>query len=865
MRTKTRVLCSASILASLAFAQAASAQTAPAPADEAVSTDEIVVTGLRRSIQSAQNIKRNSDGIVDAIVAEDIGKLPDVTASESLARVTGVQVTRAAGEAADVAVRGLPNVTTTYNGREIFTAEGRNVAIQDFPAGTVQALEVYKSGTADQVEAGIGGLINVRSRKPFDFSDREISGSLNGVYWDQADEFTWNGNLLLSDRWDTGQGEVGLLLNIARTSINFLDSTREQSFDVESSSPTQSSLQSFRFPNAVNMFHGRGERSRPSVNVALQWRPNERVELYADALYQGYRQEDANIWNYNPLWGNSTFTNVVLRPGTPREAQSLTAQQAVRSDGFLEAYERTTDTWQIGAGVIWKGDRLRLSADVATTSSVVEDDQTNFDYAYNGPTTINAVFDSSGRIGGPAFDLPSFNPRNPSNIIFRGLFERRVKREGDDRQFRADADYQLDAGPITSLQAGVRYTDRDATTQENARYQPLEGLGITLASLNLPTEVVKGFAFDNKHPFAGVVLPTYSGVKDNRAQLRQIAGFPNSDVPLTGFGLDANEKTLAGYVQAKYAFEGAVRVDGVVGLRAVRTETEVAGSTDPAISKPSTEYTDYLPNVSARFHLRDDVQLRLAFTQTRTRPNFGDLIPSFSIDPTPTNGQRNAFGGRVDLDPYTSNNYDATLEWYFARTGSATMAVFRRDVEGFIDRRVEQIPDPQFPGGIINFNRPYNAGSNEISGFELGYTSFFDFDSLPEWARNFGIQANYTRLQDDGDRKLANLSENALNLIGIYETPVVSARLAYNYRSDYIEFYTGANGVDNPVYTDDRGQLDFSASWTPMESVTIALDIGNITGEPLRRYRAYNAAGDTYPWNVKYLERVVSLGVRFRY
>ena len=185
--------------------------------------DDIVVTGIRRSLESAAAIKRNSDGIVDAIVAEDIGKLPDTFASSALQRVTGVQVTRGGGEAAGVQVRGLPDISTTYNGREIFTAEGRFVQIQDFPAGTVAALEVYKSGTANLIEGGIGGQVNVRGRKPFDFAGFEVSGSLNGVNWEQSGDLTWNGNLLISNRWDTGIGEIGVLVNASYVGLKFLE------------------------------------------------------------------------------------------------------------------------------------------------------------------------------------------------------------------------------------------------------------------------------------------------------------------------------------------------------------------------------------------------------------------------------------------------------------------------------------------------------------------------------------------------------------------------------------------------------------------------------------------------------------------
>src|SRR3546814_12957229 len=115
------------------------------------------MSGLRRILATAQEIKRESDGIVDAIVAEDIGKLPDTFASSALQRISGVTVTRGGGESAGVTVRGLPDLTTTYNGRQIFTAAGPSVQIQDFPAGTLAAPEVYKSGHAKHAEGGTAG------------------------------------------------------------------------------------------------------------------------------------------------------------------------------------------------------------------------------------------------------------------------------------------------------------------------------------------------------------------------------------------------------------------------------------------------------------------------------------------------------------------------------------------------------------------------------------------------------------------------------------------------------------------------------------------------------------------------------------
>src|SRR6478735_7796652 len=228
MRRVNSLLWSTTVLTALIAASPAMAQVQPPPTDPnapaattqsadtatqateagtpGASGGEIIVTGLRRSLQSAQSIKRNSTQIIDSVVAEDIGKLPDITVSDTAARIPGVQVERNGGEASRVLLRGLDRTyyTTTYDGREIFTAETRSVALQDFPAGAIQAIEAFKTSTANLVEPGIAGLINVRSRRPFDFKGFEVNGSVWGNYPNQSRDPNLNGQLMLTDRWNVG-------------------------------------------------------------------------------------------------------------------------------------------------------------------------------------------------------------------------------------------------------------------------------------------------------------------------------------------------------------------------------------------------------------------------------------------------------------------------------------------------------------------------------------------------------------------------------------------------------------------------------------------------------------------------------------
>ncbi|WP_081996226.1 TonB-dependent receptor [Croceibacterium mercuriale] len=871
---------------------------------DGAATDQIIVTGLRRSLESAAAIKRNSDAFVDAIVAEDIGKLPDTFASSALARVSGVSVLRGGGESAGVTVRGLPDISTTYNGREIFTAEGRFVQIQDFPAGTVAALEVFKSPTANLVEGGIGGQVNVRGRRPFDFDGFEMSGSLNGVDWDQSDKLSWNGNLLVSNRWDTGIGEIGVLVNASYVGINFLDATREQSLVIGTTSAANAPGTSggVRFPDAQAMFLGYGDRFRPSANAAVQWKPTPDLEIYVDGLFQGYRGKDYNRFMFVPIFGEGTqLTNLTTREGDPTIAQSATVTGAFRPDGYYGSFNGKTDTFQFGGGAIWQRDALKLSADVAYTDSTYRQDGINIDYAFARSPVRNVVFEA-GDDGGPVFDFVNFNVNDPANYISRGFFQENLAVSGKDIQARADAQYTFDGGFLQRIDFGVRFNDRDATRDRGAPYINNEAAGIPITALPVDFNSQPiGFDFGGGFPirtFAGIPA---TSIRDNLPALRTFYGAPDGQPvfnPAENF--TANEKAYAVYGQLKYGFDfgGDMLVDGVVGLRAVRTETSISGfQLDGALVTPITaenDYTDYLPNVSARVAFTDELQLRLAYTQTRTRPNFFDLNPTLTVGPPvvnpnpndPNSAARGITSGNPDLTPLTSNNYDISLEWYFSPSGSLTGALFRRDAQGFISRAITFENDPVY--GLVRIDRPENTGDTRFQGAEVAFTSFLDLDSLPEWARGFGVQANGTYIDSAGDLAVAlggspnvtgeqvrfnGVSKWTYNLVALYERPIFSARLAYNYRSNFVTFYSiepldvGTDGSPRTrgLREQGRGQLDFSTTVTPIPNITVAFDVVNVLGNPLQRYRDFNDNGDEFARQILYLERTYSLGVRFRF
>jgi hypothetical protein len=546
--------------------QPAAQASEPAADEEATELDAVVVTGLRSSLQSAQTIKQNSEQIVDSIVAEDIGKLPDITASASLARVPGVQVTRASGEAADVQVRGLPNLTTTYNGRELFTAENRSVALQDFPAGGVAALDVYKSSTAELVEPGIAGLINVRSRRPFDFDGFEISGSANMIYADQADTPDVNGNFLISNRWQTGIGEMGLLVNGAWNEIRFLDSTREESLVMGVAQPGQTDQPGFRFPDAVATYYGSGRRTRPSLNAAFQWKPNDRWEINADMLFQGFRSRDANSFMFVPLFtGDTQFSDVVTEPGASGDqAQSFTATGGLRPDGFESAVDARTNTYQVGLGAVYRNGGVRWSGDIAATDSTFELHEANIDFAFASTPVRDVQFDAPGGDGGPTFSFRDFDLRDPNNFVFRGLFDRNYRAEGSDVQARTDFEFAPESGFITAYQAGLRATDRDASRRAGQRYAFWEPNGLRYTDLPVALAYTGGgFEGDDHAPPRYWIAPNRNSIRWNLDELRAIVGFPAGDPEFADADtFEANERAYTAYGQIKYAFDaGSVPID----------------------------------------------------------------------------------------------------------------------------------------------------------------------------------------------------------------------------------------------------------------------------------------------------------------
>lgn len=866
------------------------AQTAPnATSAKASGDDAIVVTGMRASLRSAQSIKQNSIAIVDSIVAEDIGKLPDNNATEALQRVTGVQVSRDVGEGGSIAIRGLPQVETSLNGREVFTAGGgRTFNLQDFPAELLSRIDVYKSPTADLIEGGLGGLVDLRTRRPFDFKGLSISGTARYTYSDLADKGAPSASVMISNRWDTPIGEVGAL-----ASFSYQDRKYRQDIASTGAPTPRTNLiagQAVFAPNGNNQVLVVGDRQRIGANAALQWRPSPSLEFTLEGQYQRFRTIQQQ---YNVLVATAGTAaapgSVSLFSGTQDVSQVSYANQSLTAGGTERDF--TDENKSISLNGKWQSGNFTLTGDTTYIRSTNDLWYTELDLITTVPTFTQNLMTNP-----PSSSTPGYDLSNLGNYTVGNLTRNENHFSGHEFASRIDGEYKFDNGVIKALSAGVRLAERTVAQTNPLRYSartsqtnPALYPGLFQANAYGNFYTASGNAdFQRNYPYAvaSQLRNNFSGVLNQLGLTGALAPSTSSiNSQLAAF--NAKEKTFAAYAMARFGFELGVPIDGNVGVRYTHTSTSITGNqlqtttnssgvltpVVPNVTEPvrlASSYDNWLPSANLRAHLTRNLQLRFAASGTLTRPDFSQLSPALTVVP----GQLAASQGNPNLKPITATNYDASLEWYFSSHGSLYAAAFYKDVNGFIFTR--STPGVTI-GGLSGYtlSQPLNSGKGSVKGFEIGYQQFFDF--LPGALSGFGLQANYTYASSNAPTSLVGfsapltqLSKNSYNIAGIYEKYGISARVAYNYRSDFLSSilagaYTPPGGSTVsyvfPVMTKGYGWLDASFNYDLNSHVTLTFDAQNLLRTQIRQF--YQV--ETRPGQYTIDDRQFMFGLRVKY
>lgn len=840
------------------------AQEAPVAAEEAAApVATVTVTGVRRAAQNAQNIKKNSDEVVDAIVAEEAGKFPDKNVAEILGRVTGVQVRREAGEAGAVVIRGLPGLTTLLNGREVYTSNSRSLNLTDIPTTMLSGVNVYKTQGAEMVEGGTAGLIDVRTFRPFDFTG--FSGNLvtRVENRDKANTNDPQVSGMMSNRWKTSVGEFGALLGVSYQLGRYHD-------EVAWNSPPDNNITSnpaVTGPFDLGHTNVIGERTRYSANWALQWRPSNTVELYADGWSTRIDHDMERQFMISGLgWNaNSKYT---LFPGT-NQVDTVTNTGNLTALSSNQTPQDDSETHQAAIGGRWNvTPSLKITSELVRTTSKWKQDMPIMEMTAN-PTTITA---STYKNGGAYYDYPGFNMLDPNNYKLGAFIDNWQRSNGGSNDWRADVTWNAGEEHFFSeFTGGVRLAKRKASYEhESMNFLPVPATGLPAVS-SLPGLTCPSSKLSNDYGMNQWLVICEQYQHANLDAWRKLYG-RDGKTAADPYSLYTNsEDTTAFYGKTRYQFDaGPVPISGVIGVRVVKTELDVNGFSNvngvPVAVNRNVSDTDILPNFTLKAALTNNLIARFNAGKTIQRPAFGDFNPGTSLGATPDGlGIYGGSGGNPDLKPVIGKSADVTLEWYFAPTGSLTAAVFKHKFENYIIRSLalETIDGKQY-----RMDRPRNVNDGQLQGIELGYRQFFDF--LPGWLGGFGMEANYTYLKAhlvDGGKEVpfAGLSKNSYNIVGLYERGPWSARLAYNWRSKFVDAfnYRTLSAPVGPLdlIVDPIKTADASISYRVTDKLGFTLDVENLLD---RTYHDYHGIASN-PRDVRRYDRVVGLTMRLKF
>ena len=868
-----------------------------------VNLSQVTVTPLRQSLESAQSLKQDSRMVVDSIVAEDIGKLPDNSVADAMQRITGVQVAQGfQGETTSVVIRGLPNVITTLNGREIFSGVGRGFAFQNLPATAVKTVSVYKSSEASLPDGGIAGVVDMQLYRPFDFDGAKAAVTYTETHSKYGGRSDPNFSVLASDRWQTGIGEVGALVNASFMAQHYQYNAVWGDFPKVLTDGTGTPMRTaagnlIAAPNGFGADYNIGYRQRPELNYALQWKPNDSTEVYAEGLYD-WMSDDYNQPFYfsfpvgavtpsNLTVGDNCYANQLT--GSPFEGQTICDATSGSWTGntyaatSTQAHQQHGRDMQHAVGVKWRGDRLRLSSDLSYGVTAFNDDTFIVDTFLKGPVTT--VW--NGTAGNQQnWSLGNNQQLDPNNYYLNGLFQTWHTERGKQYAWRGDGNLDINGSFFSYLDFGLRYADHKAEYNGSVEISTPPpcgaGTGNITQTPNPANQVTARFPssyFCSMPTTSAIPVSWLSGCYDyltgNADAIRALYGLPAGLAPVNpGRFYHIDEKTFASYLQAGYDTTlFGLPVDGLMGMRVERVKRNLdAYSFNAATGVYSPLSVDtsepvYLPNLSINLHFTDALQLRLVGAKTVTYPGFGQLNPSISLNPGTINRAGVAASGNPNLKPIKSNNYDASLEWYFAPSGYVSGGVFYRDITGYIQNYVT---DVTIGGEAYQLSSPQSAGSGHLDGAEVAYQQFFDF--LPGALSGLGLQLNYTYIEGStrspqfiGGPEVAsplqNVSRRNGNAVLMYEKYGFSARLAYNYRSRFIDGFnqpTVAGVYDEIV---PANQLDFSVGYDVNPYTTVVLSATNLTKQDLHQYWG---EGTSRPRDIRYQDRTVGLGVRFK-
>lgn len=890
-----RLLCGAATgLAMMATAVPAVAQdvSADAAQDDA-EEGTIVVTGIRSAIETSLEAKRESSSIVEVISAEDVGKLPDLSIADALARLPGVTAQRVRGRSQQISIRGLgPDFSLALlNGREVVSAgNNRGIEFDQFPSELIAQGVVYKTADASLAATGIAGAVDLRTIRPLDFNETKLNLSARYVINDSGElnpDFSNDGYRFFGSYiGQNDAGTVGWSLGVTHQSNPTQFLSRELKTNQNQVSIDANGL---IYPSD-NPRQGVVSRDfeRTSIAGALQFEPADNFSLTLDAFYTDTQDSGIFRGTETPIasWSGASFDGATGNGPFADTATYSAVVPILRTD--TEGNE--AQIFAAGANLEWGvTDNLTLQLDYGY-STLDRDDIDYESYAGTGPgrsgaqDTLTFTFPRNGRY---SVDT-QLDYTDPGTVLLTDPggwgqvgFIKEPKIDDELHQLRAEADYAFDSGFLSSITVGWIYTDREKTFDSNESFLR-ESAAFTGGSLAIPAGSIVGSTDTGGLGFDIIAYDPSSFLTDGTYVVEK-ATFDTEWV--------VSEEIHSFYAQANIDTElGSVPLRGNIGLKYVDTTQSSTGTIGGGFVNTVTEsYDDWLPSANLSFEVADDFFIKLAFAKTITRARLDQLAANqnISVNPlscTDTDGDQipdtvigfnppslvcfNLGGGNPALQPYESTSYDISFEKYFSRGTALVLAVFHKDLSDWvidfndtIDLE-QQINNAGFASILTtapelatgSFSGPVNFGDGSITGIEG--TLRVDFVDLTESLDGFGGSFSFTYADAEVEDTMQNLldipgySETVWSGDVFYEKSGFQAKLSARYRSGFLSevqnFDGSLSGADALSETILDGQIGYTFEDASgfLEGVGVQFEVFNITNEPfVTQNDLFNASG----------------------
>jgi len=827
MKIKYLALVISTALATSSFAAEELEKIEQDKLDKEAEMEVIQVTGVLSSLKEAQQIKKMSNNIVDALIAEDIGKFPDSNVAEAMQRIPGVSVSRVHGEGQSVTVRGLTgdyNVTT-LNGRKMASETvGRDFNYDLIASELIGGIQVNKTQAAHLSEGGIGAVINIDTLKPLNVGDM-IAGSFEGYYNERSEETSPQASFLVSKTF--ADESLGLLFSMNHTaSETRFDSHSAQwgwsKWNMSDLMPGSDPDQTVRFPNWPNITVSTDDRKRTGGTFALQWRPTDNLDVNFDALYTKYEIVSTGHMISLALFEGTNLDNIQdVTVGADGLGNSITIGEPGNMDSpaiaelLEDQHPRESDTFQVGLNVNYNLDNFNFNFDVAYSEAEDASAEESWIVVRTAIDTLSVNWDNGNQVPDISFGDTVLD----ENIDYGAWYARLEGDKVKDKtgRFVFDGTYEPDNGIISQVLFGAGYNMQDKGktfwNQKNASAYTFRN-GATasewvfpdnpedhLVDINgntlwgpLPPSALNPGSFNDFMGDSGANLPnTWAGINvdglfDYYRSLDSEA-FDEYMIPRPslegGNTYGVKEETMHAYAEVIIEDEIAempYMLD--IGLRYIKTDIESWGySQNPAnisfdadgvinesykntgYAEFDGSYTKLLPSVNFKLALTDEVVVRFALSEAMSRPPLTNLSPITSIWQDENTLKNGIYQNDPGLEPYYAEQLDTAIEWYYSDSGTLNFATFYKELHGFVDYQPVQ---ETIAGQSFEVTRPVNNDekSSRIRGYEVNWLQTFD-EFLPASLAGFGVNFNYT--YNNSESGETDDDGNILPFIGLSE------------------------------------------------------------------------------------------------